>query len=67
MIAVGYLEKWVLPDTPGYKTMLADFDYANKSLVLAAQERNLDRATIAYLQLTLSCVNCHTIVRDGPK
>ena len=47
--------------------MLADFDYANKSLVLAARERNLDRATIAYLQLTLSCVNCHTLVRDSAK
>lgn len=67
MIAVGYLEKWVRADKPGYKTMLADFDYANKSLALAAHERNLDRATIAYLQLTLSCVNCHTIVRDGSK
>ncbi len=39
MIAVGYLEKWVRADTPGYKTMLADFDYANKSLTLAARER----------------------------
>ena len=67
MIAVGYLEKWVRADTPGYKTMLADFEYANKSLVLATRERNLDRATIAYLQLTLSCVNCHTLVRDSAK
>lgn len=67
MIAVGHLEKWVRADAPGYKTMLADFDYANKSLVLAAKERNLDRATVAYLQLTLSCVNCHTLVRDSAK
>jgi hypothetical protein len=67
MIFVGYLEKWVRADTPGYKTMLADFEYANRSLALAAKERNLDRATVAYLQLTLSCVNCHTMVRDGSK
>jgi len=67
MIAIGYLEKWVRADTPGYQTMLRDFDFANKSLVLAAREKNLDGATVAYLQLTLSCVHCHRIVRDGRK
>ena len=67
MIAVGYLEKWLRADTPGYQTMLRDFDYANKTLALAAREKNLDGATVAYLQLTLSCVNCHKIVRDGEK
>ena len=34
-----------------------DFEYANKSLTLAAREKNLDGATVAYVQLTLSCVN----------
>jgi hypothetical protein len=67
MIVVGYLEKWVRADTPGYQTMLRDFDYANKTLALAAREKNLDGATVAFLQLTLSCVNCHKIVRDGGK
>jgi hypothetical protein len=66
MIAVGYLEKWIRADTPEYQTMLRDFLYANKSLTLAAREKNLDGATVAYLQLTLSCVNCHKVVR-GPR
>ncbi len=35
MIVVGYLEKWIRSDTPGYQTMLRDFDYANKTLALA--------------------------------
>ena len=64
MIAVGYLEKWIRADTPEYQTMLRVFLYANKSLTLAAREKNLDGATVAYLQLTLSCVNCHKLVRD---
>jgi hypothetical protein len=67
MIAVGYLEKWIRADTPEYQTMLRDFLYANKSLTLAAREKNLDGATVAYLQLTLSCVNCHKVVRDPSK
>ena len=64
MIAVGYLEKWIRADTPEYQTMLRVFLYANKSLTLAAREKNLDGATVAYLQLTLSCVNCNKLVRD---
>jgi hypothetical protein len=63
MLVVGYLEKFARADTPGYRELMGDFTYANKSLVLAAREKNLDGATIAYLQLTLSCVNCHKIVR----
>jgi len=63
MLVVGYFEKWVRADTPGYQKMTKDFDYANRSLILASREKNLDGATIAYLQLTISCVNCHKLVR----
>jgi hypothetical protein len=67
MLVVGYLEKWVRADTPGYQIMMKDFTYANKSLILAAREKNLDGATIAYVQLTFSCVNCHKLVRGDGK
>jgi cytochrome c556 len=67
MLVVGYLEKWVRADTPGYQNLMREFEYANKSLTLAAREKNLDGATIAYMQLTISCVNCHKIVRDPGK
>jgi hypothetical protein len=67
MLAVGYLEQWFRSDVPNYKTMMKDFEYANSSLMLAAQDKNLDAATLAYLQLTVSCVNCHKIVRDVKK
>jgi hypothetical protein len=64
MLLVGYLEKWVRADAPGYQKMMKDFEYANRSLTLAAREKNLDGATIAYVELTISCVRCHKIVRD---
>jgi hypothetical protein len=67
MLAVGYLETFARADTPGYHALMGDFEYANKSLVLAAKNKNLDGATVAYLQLTISCVNCHKIVRDVSK
>jgi len=67
MVFVGYLEKWVRADTPGYQNMMRDFEFANKSLIQASREKNLDSATLGYLQLTLSCVNCHKVVRDQAK
>ncbi len=67
MLVVGYLEKWVRADTPGYQKMMRDFEYANKSLVLASREKNLDGATLAYVQLTFSCVHCHKLVRGDEK
>ncbi len=67
MLFVDHLEKWLRADTPGYNMKLKEFEYANKSLRLAAQEKNIDGATIAYIQLTLSCVECHKLVRDAGK
>ena len=67
MLAVGYLEKWVRSGTPGYQKLMKDFEFANKSLTLAAREKNLDGATIGYVQLTLSCVHCHKIVRGDDR
>ena len=63
MLVVGYLEKWVRADIPGYRKMMTDFEYANKALALAARNKNLDGATIGYVQLTISCVQCHKLVR----
>jgi hypothetical protein len=67
MLFVGYLERWVRAESPEYKNMMRDFEYANKALVLASREKSLDSATLAYVQLTLSCVNCHKVVRDLSK
>jgi hypothetical protein len=34
-------------------------------LIRQADKENLDGAALAYVQLTLSCVNCHKVVRDS--
>jgi len=65
MSAVEQLEKWLRADSPGYRTQLRLFEFANRELIRAAREKNLDAATLAYNQLTISCVNCHKIVRDA--
>jgi len=65
MSAMEQLEKWLRADSPGYRTQLRLFEFADRELIRAAREKNLDAATLAYNQLTISCVNCHKIVRDA--
>lgn len=52
-------------DAEAYRTQLRVFDFANAELVRLANERNLDGTATAFNQLTLSCVNCHKLLRDG--
>jgi hypothetical protein len=64
MNALTHMEKWVRGTTPEYRTQLHLFEHANQQLIRSADKENLDGAALAYVQLTLSCVNCHKVVRD---
>ena len=67
MSLMEYLEKSLRADIPGYRTQLRLFEFADRELIRAARENNIDAATLAYTQLTISCVNCHKIVREAAK
>jgi cytochrome c556 len=64
---VGYLEKWERGGQPDYKRHVTYFEFANQELIRHAKAKNIDGATLAYNQLTTSCVQCHKIVRDAKK
>jgi hypothetical protein len=64
MNIMEFFEKWSRADDPDYRTQLRLFEFSNRALIRAAREKNLDAATLAYTQLTVSCVNCHKVVRD---
>src|SRR5262249_52964074 len=67
MVVVGYLEGWDRAGTPGYKKQMKAFESANKDLIRHAEKKDVKAATKAYTQLVVSCVECHTIVRDAKK
>ena len=67
MNVMEHLERWARARNPEYQTQLRLFEFANRELIRAASEQNLDAATLAYTQLTVSCVNCHKIVRNVKK
>ena len=64
---LNYLEQWGRDDLPEYKRQLQYFSDANAELIRQAGKKNLGGATLAYTQLTLSCVHCHSVVRDVKK
>ncbi|HEY2157538.1 MAG TPA: hypothetical protein VGH33_18060 [Isosphaeraceae bacterium] len=58
--------EWTTPalrDAQGYPALLNDFRRALDDLSRKAEARNIDGATLAYFQTTVSCVNCHKFVR----
>jgi hypothetical protein len=67
LLVVGYLEKSDRAKDAEYRRQIRNFEDATKELIRQAEKKNLGGATLAYTQMTLSCVQCHTVVRDAKK
>jgi hypothetical protein len=58
--------QWEVPTIPNaneYITFTGEFQRLCADLEKNAGDKNLDGATLSYLRLTMSCVNCHKYVR----
>jgi cytochrome c556 len=54
---------WRVFQNPGYDQQTVIFRRHVDALDKAAREKNLDAATLAYVRMTMSCVDCHKLVR----
>lgn len=54
---------WQVLQTPEYLQQSREFRRAADTLTEAARNKNLDGAALAYVDLTMKCVNCHKYVR----
>ena len=54
---------WRVFENPDYDHQSVTFRRHVDSLVKAARDKNLDDATLAYVRVTMSCVDCHKLVR----
>lgn len=62
--------EWEVPTIPNageYIVFTSEFQRLTDELVKKAKEKNMDGATLAYLRLTMNCVNCHKYVRQTGK
>lgn len=64
---------WQVLPGPQYARYSAEFQRLSSQLTRQAREKNLDVATLTYVQITMNCVECHRHVRhvkapdQGPK
>jgi hypothetical protein len=64
LILISKKAEWRVLQTPDYVLHSDDFRRNADAIVKAARAKNLDGAALAYVQLTMSCVNCHKHVRE---
>lgn len=56
-------EMWQVLQTPEYRARSAEFQRSVDAVTEAARKKNLEAATLGYVDVTLKCVNCHKYVR----
>lgn len=54
---------WKVFENPDYEQQSMAFRRNVDALTKAAKNKNLDGATLAYVRVTMSCVECHKYVR----
>jgi hypothetical protein len=56
-----------IPNVGEYVVFTTEFQRLTDELVKKARDKNMDGTTLAYLRLTMNCVNCHKYVREVAK
>jgi hypothetical protein len=54
---------WFVIQSPEYTERSTSFRRAVSEIQAAAKEKNLDRAALGYVDMTLKCVQCHRYMR----
>lgn len=65
LVVLSQVAGWQSRQTPEYKQLTAEFRRQAESLVKAAKDGNAEAASLAWFQLTISCVNCHKHIRSS--
>src|SRR5258708_3321573 len=63
MSLLSQATNWQVLQTEEYLQQSRDFRRTADSLTEAAKKKNLDGAALAYVELTMKCINCHKYVR----
>lgn len=61
--AISQSADWEFRRSAEYQRHTGDFVRQAEALIKAAERKNVDAATVAYFQLTASCVSCHRHLR----
>src|SRR5579872_4470524 len=64
LMKISQLNEWKVVKTPRYATYSNEFQENVEKLIKSAKDKNLDGATLAYVEMTTTCVKCHKHVRE---
>ena len=64
LISVSKTAEWKALNTPKYEIYSNEFRRSAENLIKNAKDKNIDGATLAYVELTMNCVKCHKHVRE---
>ncbi len=67
LTALSHQGDWQVVKHEQYLTYSNDFRRAVAAMSTAAKSKNIDGAALGYVQMTLSCVNCHKWIREVRK
>lgn len=71
MRTVGYLEWWLRNNdyvsATDYRGQLNRFNFANEEIMRLSMAKDIEGTAEAYTELSLTCVRCHTLIRDVEK
>lgn len=56
--------EWLAQKTPRYEIFSNEFTLAAETIAKKAKAKNVDGVTLAYFDLTKSCVRCHQHLRE---
>ena len=65
LVELSNKTNWYSRQVPEYELFLNEFRRNAQELMKDAQRKNLDAASLAYSQMTLSCVSCHKFIRQS--
>ena len=64
LVQMANQAEWLAYKTPKYELHSNEFRRAAETIARKAKEKNIDGVTLAYMDLTMSCVRCHQYVRE---
>jgi hypothetical protein len=65
LVELSNKTNWYSRQVPEYELFLNEFRRNAEQLMEAGKQKNLDAASLAYVQMTWSCVSCHKFIRQS--
>ena len=64
LIQISKTAEWLANKKPRYEQFSNEFARAAETIITKAKAKNIDGVTLAYFDLTMSCVRCHQHMRE---